>query len=312
MRKQKPVSYNANNPISEKLQLGFVYRELYFRLHGEVNITAAGTAGSAPESPEAIIKRLELVIDGNTRLRVTDGPALAQLQHVFFGTAGERTTVDPTTTGAQTFSSYMVLPLWIPHSLRPIDTAVDSSQFSSFEVVVTWGSVSDIAGDATATFSVNPELQIRSLESFGVTPPGNQWRTYTVKQNIAAANTAFQIPLTIGNMYRGFQIRTRAGNPAAPVDTVLNNLKLVSGSTVYFDLSADDLKNINIVRKNMDSAQAGYYFIDMVTDGYMTEAIDTLGFSEIFLEADVNAPSGAVIEVFPQEFIPVRGNASGG
>lgn len=314
-RKQRPNAFLKGNPVEEKLKLGFVYRELYFRLHGTVNVTAAGTANSAPMNPESIIKRLAVIMDGNNTLRVTDGPALRELTRTYYGTYGHHSVVDPTSVAQQSFDSYLVLPIWMPHSLRPIDTALDSSPLSNFTYEISWGDISDIVGDATAAWVTEPQIECRSLESFGVSPPGDQWRSYSISQPIAAANTQMQIPLTIGNMVRAFQIRTLANNGAgvaAPARSVLNNLKLISGSETYFDLDEYDLANLGTIRKNVDSIDTGYYYVDMVTDGYMTEALDSLGFSELYLEADVNAPAGARIDVWPQEFVPVRGKQGSG
>jgi len=311
-RKQNVVNFEPGNPESEKLKTGFVFRELYIRLDGKVNISSAGTAGSAPLNPEGIIKRLELVIDGNTTLRSFDGHALRDFTKRMYNTRGERITVDESATGDQEFTSYMVIPLWMPKSMRPIDTAVDSSPFNSFEVQITWGDLADIVGDATATWVNEPTVSVRSLESFGVKPPGNQWRSYNQRSKITAANDALQIPLKIGEAYRGFHIRTMSGNPQQPARDVLNNLKLVSGSEVYADLDESDLANIDLVRKDQDSIVPGYYFLDLVTDGMLTETLDTNGFSEIYLELDVNAPTNAQLDLWPQLFLPVRGEDGGG
>jgi len=255
---------------------------------------------------------LELVIDGNTTLRSFDGHELRDLTKAMYNTYGERSTVAEDTTGDQSFESYMVIPLWMPKSMRPIDTAVDSAPFNSFEVQVTWGDIADIVGDATATWVEEPKLKIRSLESFGVRPPGNQWRSYNQRVKISAANDALQIPLKIGEAHRAFHIRTMSGDPQQPARDVLNNLKLVSGSEVYFDLEESDLVNIDLIRKDQDAVRTGYYYMDLVTDGMLTETLDTQGFSEIYLEADVNAPNNAQIDVWPQLFMPVRGEDGGG
>jgi len=53
---------------------------------------------------------------------------------------------------------------------------------------------------------------------------------------------------------------------------------------------------------------AGWYYYDHVTDGYLSEAIDTLGFSEFTLELDVTVGAGTTKAfVLPLQIIPIRG-----
>ena len=51
----------------------------------------------------------------------------------------------------------------------------------------------------------------------------------------------------------------------------------------------------------------GWYFYDHVTDGYLSECIDTLGFSEFELELNVTAGAASRVFVLPIQVIPVRG-----
>lgn len=58
-------------------------------------------------------------------------------------------------------------------------------------------------------------------------------------------------------------------------------------------------------RVSIQSDDRAWYMIDLVRDGYNTEMLDTFGWTELFLELDVEAAQQ--INVFPLEVTPVRG-----
>jgi len=106
----------------------------------------------------------------------------------------------------------------------------------------------------------------------------------------------------------------------------LNNFKVKAGTTVYADIPAVLLRQIHSRRVNVDRPYdpitflyddlragdnndfEGWYWFDHITDGYLTEGIDTLGFSEFELELDVTVGAGTTKAViYPLQLIPVRG-----
>jgi hypothetical protein len=132
-------------------------------------------------------------------------------------------------------------------------------------------------------------------------------------------------------MYRGFLMEFTDGGQDQP--DILNNFKMVSGSTVFADVHAqddvlpqwedirkgtvpsyDDADNAyDDLRRSDDSRLEGWYFYDHVTDGFLTEGIDTLGFSEFKLSLDVSKGAGTTkVTVVPLQVIPLRGNSGNG
>jgi len=315
-RQQKPVDFVANTPQTIKLRRGFVYRALFLELSGTVNITAAGTAAPTG-SPDQIMRRIKLLMNGNNTIRSYDGPSLRELNRVWFNQTPLITTVDPTAAGAQSFKSYLCLPLWSPRTIKPFTTALDSSPLSQFELEVDWGDISDIVGDATATFTSDPIVKVKSLESFGAIPGGALWRSFVLSENVPGANSAMQVQLPVGQQYRQFLFRTSyldGSNRKIYSDSVINNVKLISGATVYFDMTHDDLVGAEAMLDDILALPAGAYSVDLVTDGYLTEAPDTFGFSEFFLEFDLQPDAGGstTLEIFPQQIVPVRAQSHHG
>lgn len=323
MRKQVTVDYSSNNKVNEKLSRGTVYRELYLFLSGAptvagVNNTQAKT-GKGDEW--GVVKRIDIVANGTDVIKSISGDALFELNYRLFGPPRVSVALGDGATANPSFASMLVLPFWSPKSIRPIDTALDSRELSDLTVEVTWGTHTDVNTDASA-FTTAPRLEVYSLESFGVVGPFSQYRTFEIQKVITSSQTQFQVDLPIGGMYRSFLINTT--DAGADSGSILNNLKLVSGTTVFFDLKKEVLRDIfplrnglvrsfngqtyDDIRISTKNSYDGWYYIDLVTDGMQSEALDTLGFSEIKLEIDVTVGGGSTkIFVWPQQIIPIRG-----
>jgi len=326
-RKQVTVTYQTNGKWTEALSRGYVYRELYLRLTGAPTLLAANnTLANTQRGDEwGVVKRIEIIANGTDVLRSIDGNALRWMNLLWYGvqpkqtfTLGDGAAVNPA------FDSTLILPFWLPRSAHPLDTALDSSELSSLEIAITWGTFTDINSAATA-WTTLPSMDVISLESFGMTGPFSQLRQWVIQKDISATSPRFIIDLPTGNMFRGFLLNTT--EPANIDDAaVLNNFKLIAGTTVFADMAEQPLFDVeqarnSIVRMFAGGAAGGYtadqrsansnreawYLYDHVTDGRLAEAIDTLGFSEFKMELDVTKGAGTTtLFVYPIEIIPVR------
>lgn len=326
------VDYSQNNKKAERLSRGSVYRELHLRLTGQPTLTAPNnTQANTDRGDEwGVVKRIDIIANNTDVIKSISGNALWWMNHLMYGNSpritpalGDGATANPS------FDSVLILPFWMPNSVRPIDTALDARELSDLKIEVTWGSFTDVNSAATA-WTTEPQLEVASLESFNVQGPFSQWRVFEIEKEITATNPRFQIQLPVGPIYRGFMLNfTDAGvdDPA-----VLNNFKIVSGSTVFADVKDEYLKQVYDIRNGMqrgfdDGAGGAYtedrrsteadreawYMYDHVTDGFNSEGIDTLGFSEFELELDVTLGGGTTkVFVYPWQIIPVRANAANG
>ncbi|KKN30033.1 hypothetical protein LCGC14_0838060 [marine sediment metagenome] len=325
------VAFSINNRVSEKLSRGMVYRELYLRLQGALTCTGANNVEANIERGDewAVVKRIELIANGTDVLRSLDANALWWLNYHLYKVPPKITAAygDAATANAP-FDSVLILPLWMPNAVKPMDTALDSRELSSLEIAITWGTFTSINSAATA-WTTEPTLEIYSLESYNVSGPFSSWRIPTIEREIVASNTRFQIQLPVGKLYRGFLINT--SDAGVDQGDIMTRFKLISGSTVFADLSAGDdvmaqvyrlrngLQNVYDsvgeayfpLRRGDDNSIDGWYFYDHVTDGYLGESIDTLGFSEMLIEADVTVGAGATkMVIYPMEIVPLRGGAN--
>ena len=135
------------------------------------------------------------------------------------------------------------------------------------------------------------------------------------------------IQLPLGNIYKGFFINTKDANGNDLVDCI-DRVQLVSGTNVFLDCNFKNLRNWQTLRKQSvlgisDSTDAlfplavssltkldAWTYIDLIDDGYVTEAIDTYKLSELKLNFDVNQTI-TTLAIIPDQIIPVRGKAKG-
>jgi hypothetical protein len=305
-----------------------IYREIYLQLTGAPTLTAVNNtqAKTLIGDEWGVVRRIQLIANNTDVLKSLTGNQLWWLNYFLYGTPPPVTpAIGDEATANAPFESTLILPCWLPRSVRPFDTALDARELSDLKLEIQWGNYDDINGDASA-WTTEPQINVYSLESFLASGPFSQYRAYSMEDAITATNPQFEILLPVGPMYRSFLINTTdAGKDSA---LILNNLKVISGSTVYADLDAELLHQMTRLRGSTvrfwsDSDDAydplrrgstyndidGWYYLDLVTDGFNTEAIDTLGFSEFKLELDVTI--GGVeptrVHVIPNTIIPVRG-----
>lgn len=328
-RKQGNLLYQANSKQSLALSRGMIYRELHLKLRGTFDpVDAAGNSQDLTLIGDewGVVKRIDLIANNTDVLRSISGNQLWWLNYFLYGVPPDVTPLlADDTTEAVPFASHLILPLWMPRSLRPMDTALDARELSDLKVEVTWGDPQDIQADASSAFSVDPVLEFHSLESFGAKGPFSQWRIYAIEKEITANAAQFQVQLPVGPMYRGFLMNfTDAGKDA---NDILNNFKIISGTTVFADIPALMLNELDRLRMSVSrfwsnsdevydslrrgnayNSLEGWFFYDHVTDGYLSESIDTLGFSEFELELDVSVGAGTTKAfILPLQIIPVRG-----
>lgn len=298
-----------------------VYRELYITLTGQLTLTAVNnTAANLLKGDEwAVVKRIEVIANNTDVLKSISGEELWWHNHFWYGNRPQVTpALGDNTVANPSFESLLILPLWMPRAIKAVDTALDSRELSDLKLEVTWGTHTDINASATG-FTTDPQIDFQSLEMFQVRGPFSQWRMFRITRNLTSVNNQEQFLLPVGDIYRSFLINTFSGATPADSAAILNNFKLKSGTTIYADLDHEVLQRMTrqrlgledgVVQRSSASLREGWYYYDHVTDGYNSEAIDTIGFSEFELELDIasGGPDTGIV-IIPSQLIPVRGQS---
>lgn len=314
----KPLLWAAGANVLEDIGRGMVYRELYLRLTGQLTLVAADNtqALTNPGDEWAVVKNLKIIANANDEIWSVNGPDLRWLNYFLYGVFPVKNLAQIGGGAANPqFDSTLIIPFWSPRSIHPMATALDSGGLASLSVQVNWGTYTDINADATG-FTANPQITIESAEIFNVTGPFSRWNMFPMVINPSASNPKEQVRLQVGPMYRGFMLKTLKTGTLA-------GLKLKSGTNVYVDIESDLLNTVlgqNRVATNLVQvyspniawlASSGgtdspnnYFFVDLVQDGHLSQAVDSLNLSEMILE--LNVTQADTITIYPLQIIPVR------
>lgn len=320
------IEYAANQTRTLPLPRNYCYRKLYLKLIAQVDCAAGASAGEPKDScPGQLISSIEIRANGRDVIKKLDMETLHRSNQIRYGV---RPWIDSLPSGHAEQSNvavgiHAVIDFEMWRAVRPIDTLLDSAGMATLELIVTFGTGNDIMTDAfDGTITVDEAtLYVASLESVGV-PAGTGFminKEYQIRSIVTAASDNHQIQLPVGNLYRSFLLKTHADG--VQVGTILDNIQLKAGTEVFKNRNAYALQMDNRLECGIevpeDNASAGavdhyylehilegYYLLEFVKDGHLTEALDTTRLSSLELLLDVNAPGTTnVIDVYPVELV---------
>ena len=320
-RKETVVQFSTNNKISEDLGRGVIYRELYLNLSCTPTLTAGNNvyANILRGDEWACVKKVEILANNTDVLFSMSGADLRMWNYFMFGKMPRVSTALGAGGANPVCNSTLTIPFWMPRSVKPFDTALDASQLSSLTVDITWGTYTDIAATASA-WTTEPSMNVYSLVSSGIVGSFSKTNVFKIEDTITATNPQFKVRLPVNPAYRGVVLNTT--DAGVDVGTIINNLKVVSGSTVFLDYSEEILDHLkdrmNLQRSYSGTAYDdlqqgdansidGWYWVDFLSDGRLSECIDTLGFSQFELEIDVTVGAGTTkLSTIPYQLYPLR------
>lgn len=329
-RKAIPITYpGAGGTQIIQLNKSLVYRYLYINLQCQPTLTAGNNsvANTARGDEWGVVKRLRIIANSSDVLYDMTGDQLWWFARYQFGTdplvtsiLGNGSTANPT------INSVLAIPFVDRRARKPYDTAYDSGGLTDFRIELTFGNYTDINTAATA-WTAQPVIVVTTCESeLGTYTPLFIPRRVAQQQIVAGASTAYRFPLDVGPIYRGLLINaTTNASPAVDTAGLITNVRVVSGSTIFADLDEQSLyQGVGTLEQSLDfeqkatGASAGvisqlsprvnpnantkaWYNLDFLTDGYLTEAINTSGLNEFYVEFALSA--GCVLNVISQQML---------
>jgi len=327
------ITFAANQTRTLQLPRNYAYRGLCLKLVANLTRTiAAGTAGGPNDSaPAQLIKNLQVIANGRDVIKNIDFETLHRANQIRCGVRpriGSAGWAGYANAAAQDLlvCAYISFEMW--RAIHPVDTLFDSAGLATFDLIVTFGTGMDTMstawqGNTTPVVTVNSAtLYVAALEEVGI-PAGTSFlvsKEYKLRRQVTATSNNFQIDIPVGNAFRAFILKATADG--IPVQTIINNIKIKSGTEVYKNRIASFLQADNRLFNQMEIAYApgsgvahtalienlleGYYLVEFCPDGRLTQALDTTRLSSLEFELDVTATGGAVvdyIEVIPCELI---------
>ena len=328
------ITFAANQTRTLQLPRNYAYRGLCLKL--VCNLTRTTTAGTDISdpcdcAPAQLVQNLQVIANGRDVIKNIDFETLHRANQI---RRGVRPYISSLLWAAGADSAardlviyaYISFEMW--RAIHPVDTLFDSAGLATFDLIVTFGTGMDTMlpawqARAGAQVTVNSAtLYVSALEEVGI-PAGTSFlvsKEYKLRRQVTATSNNFQIDIPVGNAFRSFILKTISDG--APVNTILNNIKIKSGTEVYKNRIASFMQMDNRLFNQLEvpsvlAAQGtaqdhylvenlleGYYLIEFCPDGFLTQALDTTRLSSLEFELDVTV-RGTVdyIEVIPCELI---------
>lgn len=319
---------------SMDLQRGVVLRELILHLQGAPTLTGANnTAANLKRGgPWELLKNISVIVNGSEIIRQFSGAELMVRNLFWYGvppiaekTFGDASTANPS------FDRVLRIPFWMPRTVGLQSTMLDARRLAALQLQVQWGTWTDINATATA-WTTTPTLEVyheyvMPFEGNDI-GPFHTWREYDISTAYASTVKQSVINLPVGNLYRGFVVNTAVGSGSSAVDTtgILNEFRFKSGSTVYYDVIENLIRerayqqmgidaqtyrsSLTAAFQNISKSTSfnldAWYWVDLANAGHLSDGVDTLGFAQLTLENDITGQANANLIVSPQMIVPVR------
>jgi len=336
------LDFAENQTRTLPLPRNYAYRRLNLTLVADVYREAGVTGGGAKDSaPAQLVKNIMIRANGRDVIKNIDMESLHRINQIAHGIrpqiaaegwegyaviiVGDKIEIS--------VSACIDFEMW--RAIRPIDTLLDSAGLATLELIVTWGTGNDTMNDAydpagAGVTVADAKLWVSSVESVGV-PAGTAFMTnkeYMIRSQVTAASARHQIQMPVGNLYRWLILKTHSDGDQ--VKTILpfalanqNTITLQAGTEVFKYRIAGTLSYDNrldymievpellqqgaaaaIDHRLTEYPLEGYYVLEFVKDGRLTECLDTSRLSSLELILDVAHPGTEdFIDVFPCELI---------
>lgn len=335
------LEYAENQTRTLPLPRNYAYRQLFLLLIVQLDRASTNPDAGGPKdsAPAQLVRNITIRANGRDVIKSYDMETLHRLSEMRHHTrpyiyAEGLSGYDDLTNEVVKVSAVIDFAMW--DAIRPIDTLLDSAGLATLDLIVTWGTGTDImndtwpgGGSGESVTIDSATLYVSSIEEVGV-PAGAQFMTnkeYMIRKQVTATDNNFQIDLPVGNLYRSIVIKTHSDGDQ--VDTIIpfgltnqNTIQISSGTEVFKHRIAGSLqahasklmKELEIPERTGTAAalnhrlqsllQEGYYLLEFCPDGRLTECLDTSRLSDLKLTLQVaSVGTTDFVDVFPCELI---------
>lgn len=289
------AAYDSGNTSTIKLPQGSLFRTLWVRLSGSLNISSGLT--NLSESPLGLISKIEFLADGRT---IHTNSARHFYRDAHFLTSKAPELVAPTGTGSAVAIAF-AFPIFLEAYRRanPADSLFWSDPYGQLEMKITWAAVGSIYSAGTATVNTSTSVTVTLEDTYeGHEQAALIRETRYIDKVVTAAQSDFEIALPKTGILDHLLIE-------ANVDGVTNDA-LISDVSFEFDGSWNsirsvpwyDLQNKGINDRSVDGGAsgtgriAGFAFIDLVENGMLTSAPNLRVMTDPKLKLTTTLPSG--------------------
>lgn len=295
-RKLGTITYTESTKQQLRLDQDGILQHLKIRHKFTTTSGSSGPSGAKYLTLARLIKRLELVVNGQDTIINQDGPHIAARQNVERGVRAYGMDATVVTTGSSTVTNYDVVlevPMNLPRAIQPEDTALDFRKISQAILSIDWGGASDLFGTTNSLAVSNVTTTVEG--EFLVFPDPNQGymvrELNMMEQEVTATNTDLAILQDRGAMfYRSWNVLSVSDT--ALVNTMLDPGGLIvrSGSFTFADREGVQMRADYADKYGMAVAErpTGVYRFEMPLHGKGTTMINAGNLlADLYLRANV-------------------------
>ncbi len=289
-RKEGQITFIASSQGRLPLSRNYHVQHLLLKL------TVKHDNSSASFKDEALynlINYLEVVANGNQNIKQI--PFNKLYLNNIMGTSQKGINDIKTANGTDLVSTiWAVVPFSMFNTIRPYDTILNTAVFSTFDLLVNWGSDSSIGRGITVK---EAQLDVFSSALVGYkrnpTETIKYFKETSLVQEVTSTTNELTISLPVKKMYKAISIVSMVNGKR--VDSVIKGIKIKSGTTVIVDLDGDSIRAKNNFEYKPESADdlKGVYVIDFLIRGRLSDALDTIrNFNTLEVVLDVEKQTG--------------------
>jgi hypothetical protein len=260
-----------------------------------VKLTVNHTNGTTPVLNDAklwsLINSVEIVANGNENIKQIPATKLFIDNIMATGMDGLNS-VDLTPSADGESYAYAKVYFEVPNAVRPHDTIINTRLFSTFDMLVNWGSSASLGSDVTVT---DAKLEVSSASLIGYERDTNETIKYfketSLMKEVTSSSNEMTIQLPVEKLYKGLTIM--ATNDNIKTNDVINNVIIKSGETVFFNWDFETLQALNNMNFTPETSANlnGIGIVEFTERGRLSDMLNTVsakgGFNTLEVVLDV-------------------------
>lgn len=291
LRKEGQANYTASTQSRIELSKNYHIRYLVCAL--TINHDNNLTASFNSENFANLINSIQIVANGNKTIKHVNVRKL--IYNALYEKGRQMVNTVVTASGTSKESTiYFTVDFAMRGMVRPMDTIENAALYNTFDMMVDWANAAACGTGITVNSAV---LTVSSRQLVGYNRNKNERISHNIEtqltEEITSTTSEFQISLPVKKVYR--QLLVAANVDGVRNNSVINAIKLKSGTTVFAEWTAADMRADNIDRHGIETASSadGLLLLDLAGRGRMSDALDTRNeFNTLELVLDVTKQTG--------------------
>lgn len=241
-----------------------------------------------------LINSIEIVANGDKVLKNVDVKKLIY-GSIFESGRAMHSVTQTAVAGGLVSKVYFKVPFSLPKRMaRPHDTIENSKFYNTFDMRINWGSVANVGTNITVN---SAQIKVYSNQLTSYRRNKGEKISHLIEtqltEEVTATTSNMQITLPVQKVYFGLMIVARVDKNRD--NTVINKIKLKSGTTVFLEMDAEMLRIDNAHKFGVENEQdiEGIYYLSFTERNKLSDMLDTFGaYNTLQLELDVSKQAG--------------------